>query len=183
MESGWYISPVLGEGNIQGLPGCFSCSCRSSSTADWGIEIFRTEFSVFGRLMVTFRCRSPTACLLTEMVRSFLVQVGPEQGGELSLTDSRHQSPDRTWAGLLFCLPPPGMLSYLRGGGSSSPASGSWGMMQSSVGLRRISRSLTARSRALWSIMWMPRTVAVAEPRLLAASWDLRSRPFSWRSL
>ena len=50
MESGWYISPVLGEGNIQGLSGCFSCSCRSSSTADSGIEIFRTEFSVFGRL-------------------------------------------------------------------------------------------------------------------------------------
>ena len=73
MESGWHISPILGEGNIQGLSECFSCSCRGSSTADWEIEIFRTEFSVLGRLMVTFKtgfaifCRVASACRIARI--------------------------------------------------------------------------------------------------------------------
>ena len=50
-ESGWYISPVFGDGNIQGLLGCFWCPAISSSTASCGIEILRMEFSVFGRVI------------------------------------------------------------------------------------------------------------------------------------
>ena len=67
-ESGWYISPVLGDGNIHGLPGCFWCSAISRSTASCGIEIFLIEFSVFGRVMSGSPALLRPACLLTEIV-------------------------------------------------------------------------------------------------------------------
>ncbi len=67
-ESGWYISPVFGDGNIHGLLGCFWCSATSRSTASCGIEIFLIEFSVFGRVMSGSPALLRPACLLTEIV-------------------------------------------------------------------------------------------------------------------
>ena len=63
-ESGWYISPVLGDGNIHGLPGCFWCSATSRSTASCGMEILRMEFSVFGCCPLRSLVSLPCLCLL-----------------------------------------------------------------------------------------------------------------------
>lgn len=53
-ESGYYVSPVTGDGNIYGLPGCFSCAWISNSTASCGMDTQRTEVSVLGRERVGF---------------------------------------------------------------------------------------------------------------------------------
>ena len=68
-ESGWYMAPVREEGKSQGLVGCLVCSWTRSSTASCGMEICRTEFSVFGLATMRLLSASFVACLLTEMVR------------------------------------------------------------------------------------------------------------------
>lgn len=66
-ESGWYMAQVREE-KSQGLPGSLACTLTSSSTAFWGMEISKMEFSVLGRVTTRSPASSFVACLLTEMV-------------------------------------------------------------------------------------------------------------------
>ena len=71
MESGWYIPPVLDDGNRYGLSGCLLCSSSRRSIAVCGMEISRIEFSVFGLRIFSSPSPFQPSCLLTEMVRRF----------------------------------------------------------------------------------------------------------------
>ena len=54
-----HIVPVLGEGNIYGLSGCFSCSRMSRSTACFGMGMVRTELLVLGWLTLSWPLTRP----------------------------------------------------------------------------------------------------------------------------
>ena len=66
-ESGWYMAQVREE-KSQGFPGFLACTLTSRSTAFWGMEISKMEFSVLGRVTTRSPASSFVACLLTEMV-------------------------------------------------------------------------------------------------------------------
>ena len=60
--------PSEGREKQIGVSGCLSCSWMSSSTAAWGMDTSRTEFSVLGRVSSREPSGLRTYCLLTEMV-------------------------------------------------------------------------------------------------------------------
>ena len=96
-QSGPYIFPVTGEGNIYGFSGCLECFYNRRSTISFGRQIVRTEFEVFGSVPLILPFKRP-ADFDTDKFPSFASRSIQRKAVNSPLSQPRGQFQIEPWA-------------------------------------------------------------------------------------